>query len=47
MNMAKGFEGKAYEEWLRSLGLFSPEETEERLHCNSQLPHEGKGRDRY
>jgi len=25
-NMVKGLEGKTHEEWLRSLGLFSPEQ---------------------
>ena len=27
MKMVKSLEGKMYEEWLRSLGLFSPEQS--------------------
>ena len=32
--MVKGLEGKPCEEWLRSLGLLSLEETEGRPHCS-------------
>lgn len=36
--MVKFLEGKRYEEWLRCLGLFSPEQAEGRSHGGLQLP---------
>lgn len=30
----QGLKGKPYKKWLRSLGLFSLDETEERPHCS-------------
>ena len=43
MKTVKGLEGKPCEEWLRSLGLFSLEETEGRPHCNHNFPVRGRG----
>lgn len=40
--MVKGLEGKPYDEWMRSLSLFSLEETAGTFHCSLHLPHEGK-----
>lgn len=39
--MGKGLQGKTHEEWLKSYGLFSPEETEGRLWCPTALPTRG------
>lgn len=41
--MVKALEGKTYEVQLKSLGLFSPEETEGKLHRGLQLPQERSG----
>lgn len=43
MEMVKGLGRKVYEEWLRSLALFSLGETEERPHGSLQLPRERRG----
>jgi len=43
VKIVKGLQEKMYEEWLRSLDLFSLEEKVETwLHCNLQLSHESK-----
>ena len=43
--MMRGLEGETYEEWLRCLGLFSPEEAEGRPLGGLQLPpREWRGR---
>ena len=42
MKRGKGLEGKLCEEQLRTLGLFSLEETEGRPQCGLQLPREEK-----
>ncbi|KAJ7412186.1 hypothetical protein BTVI_47129 [Pitangus sulphuratus] len=39
--MLKGLEGKPYEEWLKSLGLFSLEKR--RPHCNYNFLMRGRG----
>lgn len=46
MRMVNGLEGKPHEGQLRSLGLFSLEETEGRPHWGLQQPPEGQQRDR-
>ncbi|KAJ7403881.1 Protein IMPACT [Pitangus sulphuratus] len=47
MRMVNSLEGKPYEELLRSLGLFSLEETEGRPPYGTPYPYEGKRRGRY
>lgn len=43
-NTVKGLEEKPFEEYLRSLGMFSLEETEVRdPHCGLGAPHAGSG----
>ena len=41
--MVKDLEEKPCEEWLRSLGLFSLEETEGRPHCSYSFLMRGRG----
>lgn len=47
MKMVQGLERKLYKKQLKSLGLFSLEETEERPLTSLQLSHEGKWRGRH
>lgn len=47
IKMVNVLEGKPYEEYLRSFGLFSLEETEGGPHCCLELPYKGKQRGRH
>lgn len=47
MRNVEALDGKPYEMWLRSLVLFSLEETEARPHHGLKLPLKVKRRDRH